>query len=157
MKTIQMVSTVVLLAATTVTAQAQNFTFQATANTPTTVGGPDMYGNLTVGSTWTGTSSVTWADGKKSTDKYTCVSTSQPPNAKIFDSHVICDGSGPDGMYSSAWGCNFISKDRLSQGCVGGLTGRTGIYAGKGGAITFSGRAGTGTGAGMWGPAVSGN
>ncbi len=103
-----------------------------------------------VGGYWSGTSNVTWADGSKSTDKYTCVSTSQPTNAKIFDSHVICDGTNSQGTYSAVFGCQFTSKDMQSTGCVGGLTGRTGKYAGMGGTITFAGRGGTGSGTGTW-------
>lgn len=157
MKAIQIVSALFLLAATTGTAQAQNFTFQASANPATTVGGPDMSGNLAVGATWTGTSNVSWADGKKSVDKYTCVSTTQPHHGKIFDMHTICDGSGPDGVFSSTWGCNWTSKDRASMGCVGGLIGRTGIYAGRGGTITFMGRNGSGSGTGTWAPSAPAN
>lgn len=139
-----------LVAFGSTTASAQNFSFDSTANTPTTVGGPDARGNPVVGLSWTGTSTVTWADGRKSTDKYTCVSTTQPINAKIFDSHVICDGSNSDGTYSAVFGCQFISKDMQSTGCVGGLTGRTGKYAGMGGTITFAGRGGSGSGTGTW-------
>ncbi len=150
MKPIQLIAAVILLATTSGTAQAQNFTFQSTANPGTTVGGPDMSGYLAAGATWTGTSTVTWADGKKSVDKYTCVSTTQPHHAKIFDMHTICDGTGPDGVYSSTWGCNWTSKDKAYTGCVGGLVGRTGVYAGRGGTITFMGRSGTGSGTGTW-------
>lgn len=132
-------------------AQAQNFTFQATANAPTTVGGPTRNGEMALGASWTGTSVVTWPDGKKTTDSYTCISTTQPPNGKIFDSHVICDASGPVGKYSSVWGCNFTSADRTATGCVGGLYGRSGMYEGKGGAITFAGKNGNGSGTGQWG------
>ncbi len=98
-----------------------------------------------------------WADGKKSTDKYTCISMTQPSNDKVFDMHVMCDATGPDGTYSSVWGCQFTSKDMQSTGCVGGLTGRTGKYAGRGGTITFMGRSGNGSGTGTWGPAPAAN
>lgn len=134
-------------------AQAQNFTFEAAANAPTVIGGPDMRGNPVVGAYWTGNSTVTWADGKKSVDPYSCISTTQPVNDKIFDTHVVCDAKGADGTYSSTWGCQFTTPDRLSMGCVGGLIGRTGRYAGRGGTITFMGRNGNGGGTGTWGPA----
>lgn len=134
-------------------AQAQNFTFDAAANASTSVGGPDMRGNPIGAAYWSGTSTVTWTDGKKSVDSYICVSMTQPGNDKIFDMHVMCDAKGTDGSYSSDWGCQYLSKDLLSLGCVGGLTGRTGKYTGRGGAITFSGRNGTGSGTGTWGPA----
>ena len=157
MKAIKLIAALCLLTGTAGTAQAQNFTFEATANPATTVGGPDRAGNLAVGATWTGKSTVTWADGKKSVDNYTCVSTTQPHHGKIFDMHTICDGTGSNGLYSSTWGCNWTSKDKASMGCVGGLVGRTGMYAGKGGTITFMGRSGTGAGTGTWGPAQPAN
>ncbi|MFM5884567.1 MAG: hypothetical protein ACKOQ3_04435 [Novosphingobium sp.] len=136
------------------TAQAEDFTFDAAANPATTVGGPDMRGNLAMGTTWTGTSTVTWADGRKATDKYTCVMVTQPVNDKIFDSHGICDATGADGTYSSIWGCQFVSKDGRSTACWGGLVGRSGKFAGRGGTITFAGKDGNGHGTGSWGDAA---
>lgn len=132
-------------------AQAQTFTFQSTANAATTVGGPTRGGEIAAGASWTGTTSVTWADGKKTSDSYTCISTTQPPHAKIFDTHVICDSTGPTGKFTSTWGCNFVSADRTATGCIGGLFGRSGMYEGKGGTITFSGKNGAGSGTGQWG------
>ncbi|PKB25086.1 hypothetical protein B0I00_0267 [Novosphingobium kunmingense] len=150
MKSFAYLATGALLAMGSTSVLAQNFTFESTANAPTTVGGPDMRGQPVLGASWTGTSAVTWADGRKASDKYTCVSTTQPSNAKIFDSHVICDGSNSEGTYSAVFGCQFTSKDLQSTGCVGGLTGRTGRYAGMGGTITFAGRSGNGSGTGTW-------
>jgi hypothetical protein len=150
MKTIATIGASSLLAVIASSAQAQNFTFESKANAPTVVGGPGASGAPVVGAMWTGTSIVTWADGKKTTDKYTCVSTSQPANAKIFDVHTICDGSNADGTYSAVFGCQYTSKDYQSMGCVGGLTGRTGKYAGMAGGITFGGRNGSGSGTGSW-------
>ena len=145
------VASVVALAATGLS--AQNFTYDSADTTATAVGGPDMRGTPVVGTYTTGTSTVTWPDGKKTVDKYTCIGTSQPSNDKIFDAHTICDAGNADGTYTAVFGCQFLGKDMLSTGCVGGLTGRTGKYAGKGGTITFSGRSGKGSGTGTWGPA----
>ncbi|WP_296677802.1 hypothetical protein [Novosphingobium sp.] len=150
MKIISLTLTTLSIALAAGSAQAQNFTYESSASSPTMLGGPDARGVPVVGGYWSGTSNVTWADGSKSTDKYTCVSTSQPTNAKIFDSHVICDGTNSQGTYSAVFGCQFTSKDMQSTGCVGGLTGRTGKYAGMGGTITFAGRGGTGSGTGTW-------
>jgi hypothetical protein len=155
MKVIAIICSAALFGFSASAAQAQNFTYESTANAPTVVGGPDMRGTPVVGASWTGTSTVTWADGKKTTDKYTCISTSQPANAKIFDAHTICDGSNADGTYSAVFGCQYSSKDMQTMGCVGGLTGRTGKYAGRAGGITFGGRGGSGTGTGSWGPAAN--
>jgi hypothetical protein len=132
---------------------AQNFTYDSADATSTAVGGPDMRGHPVVGTHTTGTSTVTWPDGKKTVDKYTCIGTTQPSNNKIFDVHTICDAGNADGTYTAVFGCQYVSKDMLSIGCVGGLTGRTGKYAGKGGTITFGGRSGSGSGTGTWGPA----
>lgn len=150
MKTIEIIFSAALFAVGANTAQAQNFTYETTASVPTTVGGPGMNGVPVVGAHWTGTSNVTWADGKKSVDKFTCVSTTQPTNAKIFDVHTICDAGNADGTYSAVFGCQYLSKDYQTMGCVGGMTGRTGKYAGMGGGITFSGRSGSGSGTGAW-------
>jgi hypothetical protein len=155
MKTVAIICGAALFASSTSVALAQNFTFESTANPATVVGGPDMRGTPVVGATWTGTSTVTWADGKKTVDKYTCVSTTQPSNAKIFDTHSICDGGNAEGTYTAVFGCQYMSKDMQNMGCVGGLTGRTGKYAGRGGGITFGGRNGAGTGTGSWGPAAN--
>lgn len=150
MKVVTIIIGTMVFASGSSAAQAQNFTYDAAANPATTVGGPDFRGNPIVGSYWTGTSTVTWADGKKTTEKYTCISTTQPVADKVFDMHVVCDGSGADGTYSSVWGCQFTSKDMMSTVCFGGLTGRTGKYAGKGGTMTFMGRNGGGSGTGTW-------
>jgi hypothetical protein len=134
---------------------AQNFTYSSADSTSTAVGGPDMRGNPVAGTYTTGTSTVTWADGTKTVDKYTCIGTTQPSNDKVFDAHTICDAGNSDGTYTAVFGCQFTSQDRLSTSCVGGLTGRTGKYAGKGGTITFGGRSGKGAGTGTWGPAAN--
>ena len=131
--------------------QAQQFTFEAAANKPTTVGAPAPDGSPVQGAYWTGTSVVTWPDGKKTTDSYSCISTTQPRNAKIFDAHTICDAKGPAGGYSSVWGCTMIAAMPGSMSCIGGLTGTSGMYAGKGGTITFAGKEGSGRGTGQWG------
>ena len=134
---------------------AQNFTYNSADSTSTAVGGPDMRGNQVAGTYTTGTSNVTWADGSKTVDKYTCIGTTQPSHDKLFDVHTICDAGNSDGTYTAVFGCQFVSKDMKAIGCVGGLTGRTGKYAGKGGTITFSGRGGSGAGTGTWGPAAN--
>ncbi len=157
MKARTIICSAALLALGAGTAQAQNFTFDATANPATTVGGPGMNGTIAAATYWTGTTTTTWADGKKSTDKYTCISMTQTSNNKVFDMHTMCDATGADGTYSSVWGCQFTSKDMQNTGCVGGLTGRTGKYAGRGGTITFMGRSGNGSGTGTWGPAPAAN
>ena len=131
-------------------AYAQNFTYSSVNSAVKLVGGPDMRGDPAAGSVSTGTSTITWADGTKSVDNFTCVATTQPTNAKIFDTHSICDGGNSEGTYSAIFGCQFTAKDMQSMGCVGGLVGRTGKYAGMSGTITFSGDNKGGTGTGSW-------
>lgn len=157
MKIVTGIVSAIVLFAGSGTALAQNFAFDAVANTPTTVGGPDFRGNPVVGSYWTGTSTVTWADGKKTTDKYTCISSTQPANDKVFDAHTVCDGGNAEGTYMMIWGCQFTSKDLMSMACFGGMTGRTGKYAGRGGTISYMGRGGNGSGTGTWAPAPAAN
>jgi hypothetical protein len=155
MKVVKILAGAMVLAISSVAAQAQNFAFDATANPATTVGGPDYRGNPVVGAYWTGTSVVTWADGSKTTDKYTCISSTQPANDKVFDAHTVCDGGNAEGTYMMIWGCQYTSKDMMSMACWGGMTGRTGKYAGKGGTISFMGRGGSGSGTGTWAPAAN--
>lgn len=131
-------------------ANGQTFVFEAKANTPTNVGtmGPD--GVPIAGAYWTGSTTTTWTDGKKTNENYACVSTTQPPNAAIFHMHAICDATSPAGNYTSVWGCNFRDKERTLMGCVGGLYGKTGMFAGKGGGINYMGMVGGGSGTGQW-------
>lgn len=120
--------------------------------TYTTTGGPektvgtDQY----QGSYQDGTSVVTFSDGSKVSEKWTCIGVSQPPNAKVFDFHFACNSSSDAGSYSMIFGCNNVPGGNGMQGCVGGLNGKTGRYAGKNGATTWSGTGGTGTGTMQW-------
>lgn len=150
MKAIGSLCCAALLASASSAAFAQNFTYSSVDSSNKAVGGPDMRGNPVVGTYSTGTSTVTWADGRKSVDTYTCIGTTQPANDRIFDAHTICDAGNADGTYTAIFGCNFTSKDMRSTGCVGGLIGRTGKYVGMGGTITFGGGTGGGTGTGTW-------
>lgn len=131
-------------------ALAETFTFaakEAPGAVATGTTGPD--GRVMQGRYWTGTSEVTWADGKKSTEKFTCISNTQPPNDAIFMFHGTCDTSGPDGSYTSVWGCNVIDAKKMTTACVGGLYGKTGKYANKGGTMTYHGVGTQGSGTGQ--------
>lgn len=115
------------------------------------VGTTSPEGVPVMGAYWTGGADTVWAGGKKSKEKYACVSTTQPPRDAIFAAHLICDSTGPDGTFSSTWGCNPLNKEGTEVGCVGGLLGKTGKYQGKRGSASFQGKAdGTGKGAGQW-------
>lgn len=119
--------------------------------TYSTKGGPEkILGNADYqGSYQEGTSVVTNSDGTTANENWTCIGVSQPPNAKVFDFHIVCEAKGSAGSYSMIFGCNNIGENGM-QGCVGGLNGKTGMYEGKNGATTWSGAAGTGSGTMQW-------
>lgn len=123
----------------------------AGTSTYTTTGGPTkLLGTANYqGSYQEGTSVVSKSDGTTVNENWTCIGVSQPPNAKIFDSHVVCEAKGAAGSYSMIFGCNNIGENGM-QGCVGGLNGKTGSYEGKNGATTWSGTNGTGLGTMQW-------
>ncbi|MBA4747973.1 MAG: hypothetical protein H2056_04600 [Sphingopyxis sp.] len=148
MKMICLMAAAVLLVPSTTMAETFTFSAQEMAGAVTTgTTAPD--GRVVQGRYWTGTSEVTWADGKKSTEKFTCISNTQPPNDAIFMMHGTCDTSGPDGSYSSVWGCNVIDAAKMTTACVGGLYGKTGKYAKRGGTMTYHGVGPKGTGTGQ--------
>lgn len=122
------------------------FTFKTADQPATVLGNGDIMGMSYTGKMWT-----TWADGKKTESTYTCVTTSNPPSDRIFHTTTVCDGKSADGNYTSIWGCNLIDKAKMTVGCVGGLYGQTGSFAGRAGAATFSGATGGGVGTGQWG------
>lgn len=132
-------------------AQAQNFTFQSTAEAPSIVvstAGPDgkPYGALA----FSGVGETSWADGKKSKYSYKCISMSQPPRDAIFMSHMMCDVAASDGKFVVTFGCNAMSADEM--GCVGGLAGSSGAYANRRGSLTSHGKGTKSGGTGQWYP-----
>ena len=106
-------------------------------------------GRIIQGGMQTGTSVSTMADGTRVNESWTCISTTQPPNAKIFDVHSLCDVTNERGTYTITFGCTITSENG-AMGCLGGLYGKTGAYAGKGGGTTWMGLNGTGTGTAQW-------
>lgn len=127
-------------------AEPTTFTFK-TANSPVM-----MLGNgEIVGSTYSGTSTNMWADGKKTQSSYTCVSTGNAPHDHVFQTTTVCDVKAAEGNYTSVWGCNAMEPEKKMMGCVGGLRGQTGAYAGRSGGATFAGDAAGGHGTGQWG------
>lgn len=133
-------------------AHAQSFTYATQDNESDSVqvGTVSPDGHPIMATYTTGTSNVTWPDGKKTVDKYTCISTSQPPHNTIFAAHTICDATGEAGTYTATFGCNFLDEKGVESACVGGLYGKTGMYKGKGGMITFHGKGAGGDGTGQW-------
>ena len=130
-------------------ALAQTFTFVSTSETPTTVGATTPQGSVR-GSYWTGSSTVTYADGTTTESTFTCVSTTQPPRDSIFMMHGVCDGTGADGDYTAYTGCNVLDEEAGEMSCVGGLIGKTGDLAGRRGVLTIHGQGDASSGTGQW-------
>ena len=131
-------------------AQAQTFTFQATQTKAVSTGAAAPDGSMIGGLYSTGSQVITMADGKRVTESYTCIGSTQPPRDAVFQFSTVCDSTGPSGDTSSVWGCNFVNRERTEVSCVGGLIGRTGSYAGKRGTVTWHGVNGNGPGTGQW-------
>jgi hypothetical protein len=131
-------------------AQGQTFTFQAVQAKAVQTGAAVPGGTPVAGVMSTGTQNVTMADGKKVTETYTCIGSTQPPRDSVFQFSTVCDATGPNGDTSSVWGCNFVSTERNEVSCVGGLVGKSGSYAGRRGTMTFHGINGSGPGTGQW-------
>jgi len=129
-------------------AQAQTYTYTTKDKPGMEVGTTGPNGRAIGGTANDGDMSIAWADGTSTNETYTCIGTTQPPNAKIFDVHTICDASGPNGSYTATFGCTVMEDG--AQGCVGGLYGKTGKYAGRGGGTTWMGKDGVGRGTGQW-------
>jgi hypothetical protein len=125
-------------------AHAASATYTTTGGEQTVTGNADFAASMQ-----RGTSSVTASDGKGRTENWVCIGASNPPNSKVFDVHSVCDVTSAAGSYSINFGCQNFGKDGM-QGCVGGLVGKTGIFAGKSGATTWAGTGGTGSGTMQW-------
>lgn len=138
------------LSLTATAAQAQSFTFQATQAKAVATGSTAPDGTPFGGVYSTGTQVISMADGKKVTESYSCIGTTQPPRDAVFQFSTICDATGPNGDTSSVWGCNFLNRERTEVACVGGVYGKSGSYAGKRGTVTWHGVNGSGSGTGQW-------
>ena len=88
--------------------------------TYTTTGGPEKTTGTDQyqGSYQEGTMVVTFADGTKVNEKWTCIGVSQPPNDKIFDLHFACDASSNAGSYSMIFGCDNIGDGGMHLNLV---------------------------------------
>ncbi len=123
------------------TAHAQTFTYEITWGPVQSIGGmtgPDgpQYGGGMVEGTYT----ATYDDGTTDTGSVTCVGMDQPDGG-IFAIHLTCSIT-PDEEGASAtsvYGCNFLGKPgpETPLGCVGGMEGKTGPFAGRNGALTM--------------------
>jgi hypothetical protein len=130
-------------------ARAQSFTYQSQADPPSvTVGATGPDGKPFGGTVLSGTSNGVVSNGTKTKANFKCISMTQPPRDAIFMSHMICDVTSAEGDYTVVFGCNAMGPEENS--CVGGLTGKTGTYAGRHGTLTGHSRGSKSTGTGQW-------
>ena len=118
---------------------AQSFTYDITWEPVESIGGmtgPDgpQYGGGSVEGAYT----VTYEDGSEGSGTLKCVGMDQPPG--IFAIHLTCsitDASA--GTSSSVYGCNFLGEPgpETPLGCVGGIQGKEGPFAGRNGGLTM--------------------
>lgn len=143
---------VLLLPATAVSAQdaGVSFTFTSTSNPPTMLGGTPTNKVPYSGMHWTGTSVGQTSTGQKTKTSFACVMMTQPPTDSLFQAHMLCDVTAPDGTYSATMGCQFIAPAKSEVSCIGGLYGTGGTYAGRRGSITNHAVGGVSTGTGQW-------
>lgn len=132
------------------TAQAQSFTYESKDDTPTVVGGVGPAGQDYVGAYWTAKTTAKNSDGSITKGKSVCVSMSQPPNSQIFDSHAACEVTATTGTFSVVFGCTLINAETGETSCAGGMTGKTGEFAGRRGNLTSHSKSEKSTGTGQW-------
>lgn len=129
---------------------ADTFTFQTLDSNTVTVGSDGTGRNPYSGSYLTGTSEAAFANGTNIAGNYTCVSMTQPPTDRLFDAHMLCDVTDSQGSYSVTLGCTIIDAATVNWSCVGGLYGKSGAYAGRGGTLTNHSVGDAATGTGQW-------
>lgn len=130
-------------------ASAQAFTFTSTTDESTNLGTSTAQGTI-AGAFWSGTTTTNYVDGGTVESTYQCVSMSQPPRDAIFMMHGVCDGTSEQGDYTVYTGCNLMNEDGTEMGCVGGLIGKSGEYAGRSGSVTIHAKDGASSGTGQW-------
>ena len=146
-------ATLALIGATvpgTALAQDVTFTFTSTSNAPSTLGGNSKNGVPYSGSHWTGSSIGKSSAGETTKTSFSCVMMTQPPTDTLFQAHMLCDITAPDGTYSATMGCQFIDMAKGEVSCIGGLYGTGGAYAGRRGSITNHAKGSASTGTGQW-------
>lgn len=139
---------IALLGATT--AHAQPFTFKSPPSDAKVIGGVGADGTDYIGAQWSGTSDVKNADGTSYKSSHTCMSMTQPPNGRIFESHVICDMNSAKGNASMVFGCIPLNAEKTEMNCMGGMTGKSGSYKGRNGTISVHITPTGSNGTGQW-------
>lgn len=127
-----------LVLASTVAANAESFTFTGTSQNTNQVGGP-VAGGKPVGATFsTGDNQATWASGKKTSSKSRCAVWSAPP-ASMFTSTGICEVDEGGNKFSVAFSCQAMDPKNTIADCWGRLTGVSGSYQNKTGTASWRG------------------
>jgi hypothetical protein len=145
----------VALLATTAVASAEAFTFTGKGTLTSQVGAPGPGGRPIGTSMAAVENETTWASGKKTTNKGTCGTWSAPPGSGMTNTGA-CTLSGPDGIFSVAYGCASLNDKNTVANCWGSLTGTSGSLQGKTGTASWrvtqsaDGKSTTSVGSGQW-------
>jgi hypothetical protein len=142
-----------LVAITAVSAsalQAQTLTFTSLQKDSSVTGGTRTDGTGFGAQYSTGTAELVWADGKKTSESYKCTGVTMPPNDTTYNMRVVCENSGPAGSSAVIWGCTAPDTTTQEIYCTGWAFGKSGIYAGHRGMMTFRGMGDKGVGTGQW-------
>lgn len=120
-------------------ALAQSFTYEVVWEPVERVGGMDgPNGPQYMGGAISGTYTVAYGNGETATGTVRCVGMDQPDGG-IFAIHMTCTTKEEGGTGSLVYGCNFLGKPGPDTplGCVGGVQGKEGEFAGRNGGLTM--------------------
>ena len=120
-------------------AVAQSFTYDIVWEPVESIGGmtgPD--GPQYRGGVVSGKYTTTFEDGTVLRGDVRCVGMGQPDGG-IFRIHLTCSFSDGEASGTSVYGCNFLGEPGPDTplGCVGGIEGKTGDFAGRRGSLTM--------------------
>ncbi len=130
--------------------QADTFTFTSEATSEVSIGSEGTGPNPYSAAYFTGNFTTALANGSSAKGTYICIAMTQPPAGKLFDMHMLCDGTDNRGTYSLTMGCTVINAKNSNWSCIGGMYGKSGGYAGKRGSLTNYTVNGKATGTGQW-------
>ena len=148
MKTLITSALVCIVMAFSASANAQSFSFTASSEGDTQLGGIGPGGALYSGRHWGGSYTATFDGEEPQKGTYECVSTTQPPG--LFMAHTACTMVQGDGSFTSSWGCNALGDEPTELLCVAGVYGRTGRFEGMVGGATSHNRGDETSGVGQF-------
>ncbi|MGH7735427.1 MAG: hypothetical protein ACREOE_17475 [Gemmatimonadales bacterium] len=146
-----------LLAASSVAANAETFTFTSDNTVSNQVVAPVAGGDKPVAAAFfSGSSHVVYSSGRAATNAFRCANWSAAPGG-VFDADAACTFEEPGGDSASiVAGCSFTNKDRTESDCWGAMDGLGGAWKGKTGTISWhaknsaDGTSGAANGTGQW-------